>query len=290
MKVAVTGAAGLLGRAAVDALTAGGIEVLAVDRHFPRTTPGIPHLRADLNDLGQVYGALADQDAVLHLAAIPAPTGLPAEEVFRNNTTAAFHVYEAAARLGIQRVVSASSVSAYGFPFQHRWSVPEYFPLDEAHPLLPQDSYGLSKAVGEQIAEAYTRRGAGDAVSLRISHVVDDTTIKRLLAVAAENPGRFAPELWSYVHVRDVAQACLLALTRPLDGRHVAVHVTAADTYSALPTDTLLARWFPDVPIREHEATERWSLLDAGTSRSVLAYQPTYSWASSRTAEHEENA
>lgn len=286
MKVAVTGAAGLLGQAAVSALAAGGIEVLAVDRHFARTTPGITRLYADLNDLGQVYGALAGQDAVLHLAAIPAPTGLPAEEVFRNNTASTFHVYEAAARLGIRRVVSASSISAYGFPFQHRWSVPEYFPLDEAHPLLPQDSYGLSKAVGEQIAQAYNRRGAGDAVSLRISHVVDDTTIKSLLAATSENPAKFAPELWSYVHVRDVAQACLLALTRPLEGRHVAVHVTADDTSCAVPTDTLLARWFPEVPIRKHEAAEHWSLFDASTARSVLGYQPTYSW----TAEHEESA
>ncbi|WP_034262484.1 NAD-dependent epimerase/dehydratase family protein [Actinospica robiniae] len=286
MKVAVTGAAGLLGRTAVTALTAAGIEVLAVDRQFSHLTPGIAPLRADLNDLGQVYGALAGQDAVLHLAAIPAPTGLPAEEVFRNNTAATFHVYEAAARLGIRRVVSASSISAYGFPFQHRWSVPDYFPIDEGHPLLPQDSYGLSKAVGEQIAEAYVRRGAGDAVSLRISHVVDDTTIKPLLAITAKDPAKFAPELWSYVHVRDVAQACLLALTRPLDGRHVAVHVTAAGTTSTLPTDELLARWFPEVPIREHEADEHWSLIDASTGRSVLAYEPTYSW----TTEQEENA
>lgn len=282
MRVAVTGAGGHLGRAAVTALLAEGIEVLGLDRQFT-TKLGCPCMRVDLCDLGQVYGALAGNDAVLHLGAIPAPTGLPAEEVFGNNTTASFHVHEAAARLGIRRVVSASSISAYGFPFQHRWSVPEYFPIDEAHPLLPQDPYGLSKAVGEQIAAAYHRRGAGDAVSLRISHVVEDSTMDALLERTAKDPGRFAPELWSYVHERDVARACLLALTRPVDG-HAAVHVTAADTASTQPTDALLARWFPDVAVREHDhdPAERWSLIDTRAGAAVLGYVPTYSWADRR--------
>lgn len=197
--------------------------------------------------------------------------------MFGNNTASTFHVHEAAARLGIRRVVSASSVSAYGFPFQHRWSVPDYFPLDEAHPLLPQDAYGLSKAVGEQIAAAYCRRGAGDAVSLRISRVVDDTTIEELLEKVEEDPGRFAPELWSYVHERDVAQACLLALSRPIEG-HAALHVTASDTTSALPTDALLARWFPGVRVNGHDDVERWSPLDASAGLTVLGFRPTYSW------------
>lgn len=282
MKVAVTGADGHLGRAAIAALLAGGIEVFGIDRQFTAKPP-CPGIRADLRDLGQVYGALAGHDAVLHLGAIPAPTGLPAEEVFGNNTAASFHVHEAAARLGIRRVVSASSVSAYGFPFQHRWSVPEYFPIDEAHPLLPQDSYGLSKAVGEQIAAAYSRRGAGASVSLRISHAVDDDTISALLERTERDPGRYAPELWSYVHERDVARACLLALSRPVDG-HAEVHVTAADTSSALPTDELLARWFPDVAVRDHDhdVAERWSLLDGSTGERVLGYRPTYSWADRR--------
>ena len=282
MKVAVTGASGRVGRAAIAALLAEGIEVLGIDRQFT-AKPGWPFLRADLRDLGQVYGALAGHDAVLHLAAIPAPTGLPAEEVFGNNTAAAFHVHEAAARLGIRRVVSASSVSAYGFPFQHRWSVPEYFPLDEAHPLLPQDPYGLSKAVGEQIAAAYSRRGAGEAVSLRISHVVDDTTIDALLEKVENDPGRFAPELWSYVHERDVARACVLALTRPLTG-HLALHVTAADTASREPTDALLARWFPGIEIRGHDPAQRWSLLDASAGERVLGYRPEYCWAERKDA------
>jgi UDP-glucose 4-epimerase len=282
VKVAVTGAGGHLGRAAAAALAAEGVEVLGVDREFTAKA-GFPCLRADLRDLGQVYGALAGQDAVLHLAAIPSPTGRPAEEVFGNNTAATFHVFEAAARLGIGRVVCASSVSAYGFPFQYRWSVPEYFPLDEAHPLLPQDAYGLSKAVGEQIAAAYARRGAGAAVSLRISHVVDDATIGPLLARMEQDPGRFAPELWSYVHERDVARACLLALGRPVDG-HVALHVTAADTASTLPTDALIARWFPGVAVRGHEPAERWSLLDGSAGARVLGYRPSYSWADRKEA------
>ena len=181
MRVVVTGAAGRLGHAVVQLLVRRGTGLLAVDR-VPAPSLGAPALLADLCDLGQTYGALAGADAVIHLGAIPAPIGFPPEQVYRNNMLSTFNVFEAAASLGIRRMVYASSVSALGFPWQHRWSEPLYLPIDEAHPLLPQDCYGLSKAQGEGIASAYALRGAVSTASLRFSTVLTEEAWLDLIA------------------------------------------------------------------------------------------------------------
>jgi UDP-glucose 4-epimerase len=297
MQVVVTGAGGRLGQVVVRAARAEGMDVLAVDRKF-QTGPealaamgglgaagggALRHLVADLQDLGQVYGALADADAVVHLAAVPSPGGWPAEEVFGNNTMAQFHVFEAAARLGVRRIVSASSFSAYGFPFQRQPIVPDYLPLDEDHPLIPQDPYGLSKVVGEQIAASYVRRGAGQAVSLRLSRVLTQDMMAGLVVQAREQPKQFVRELWSYIHVQDAARACLAGLTADIDG-HVIVHASAADTLSATPTDELVQQWLPQVPIREHGPAERWPMLTVERAERLLGFTPELSWTTAGDA------
>ena len=281
MRVVVTGAAGRLGRAVVGLLAGRGIDLLAVDRE-PVHSPGVQALRADLCDLGQAYGALAGAGAVVHLAAIPAPVGRPPEEVYRTNILSTFNVFEAAANLGIRRVVYASSVSALGFPWQHRWSEPLYLPIDETHPLLPQDAYGLSKAQGEGIAEAYCRREAGSAASLRFSTVLTEGAYDPLLAGVRRDPGTSAQLLWSYVDLRDAAWACHLALEASFDG-HVPLFITATDTTSELPSDTLLDRYYPGVPRRRPlwdapPLAEHWSLLDGTRAREVIGYRPEYTW------------
>jgi len=144
MRIIVTGANGRLGRVVVAHLLEQGMEVVGLDREIISQS-GASMIQVDLCDLGQVFGALVGAEAIVHLGAIPTPKGRPPELVYRNNVMSQFNIFEAAARLGIQRVVSASSISAFGFPFQHRWSEPLYLPLDEAHPLLPQDAYGLSR-------------------------------------------------------------------------------------------------------------------------------------------------
>jgi nucleoside-diphosphate-sugar epimerase len=230
-----------------------------------------------------VYGALAGADAVIHLAAIPAPTGHAPEVVFGNNVLSTFNVFEAAATLGVRRVVSASSLAALGFGYQHRWSEPLYVPIDEAHPLLPQDAYGLSKATGEDIAAAYCRRGAGSAASLRFSTILDAHTYGPFIATVKHDPGASARHLWSYVDLRDATRACLLALTVPFEG-HMPLFITAGDTTADLPTDLLLERYFPAVPRRPAVPAggmpnARWSLLDGIRARDVLDYRPQFAWS-----------
>lgn len=272
MRIALTGVAGRLGQETAAALGARGHEVIGVDIR-PSPAPGRRQLHADLADLGQAYGALAGVDAVIHLAAIPSPVGRPPEVVFSTNVLATFNVFQAAATLGIRRVVYASSVSALGFPFQQQWSEPLYLPIDEEHPLLPQDSYGLSKAVGEEIAAAYTRRGAGSAASLRFSTILAEEDLERFRARVMSDPGSHARLLWSYVDLRDAAGACALAVEAGFDG-HQPLYVTADDTTADLPTDELVARYFPRVPCRPGERPARWSLLDIGRAATVIGYRP----------------
>jgi len=277
MRVAITGASGRLGRAVVAAALAEGMDVTCLDR-MPSRQQGVRSLILDLADQGQVYHGVAGCQAILHLGAIPSPLGYPPEVVYRNNAMADFHVFQAAITLGITRVVHASSVSALGFPFQHLWSEPLYFPVDEVHPLLPQDAYGLSKTAGEDIAAAYCRRGAGTAASLRFSTILREDAYAEFISAVHRDPGQSARYLWSYVDLRDAAQACILALTVPYDG-HQPLFIVAGDTTANLPSDTLLDRYFPAVP-RRRRPRGRESLIDTTRAGELLGYRPRYAWPS----------
>jgi UDP-glucose 4-epimerase len=266
MRVVVTGAGGRLGRRVVDLFREHGHDVAGLD-----IVDGPLSQRVDLRDFDRVRDALAASQAVVHLGAIPSPKEDPPEVVYGNNTMATFHVFEAAAQLGVERVLSASSLCAYGFPFQLRWTDPDYLPLDEAHPLRPQDSYSLSKVVGEQIAGAYAARGAGSAVSLRFSTV---TTDAELFAKTRGAPEPWASHLWSYVYAGDVARAFLLSLTAPIEG-HEVFNITASDTTMDVPTDDLLDKYFPSVPRRAHADDPRWSLVDCSRATQRLGWRPS---------------
>ncbi len=257
------------------------MEVVCLDRvSYPH--PDLRTILTDLDDIGQVFQGVAGCDAILHLGAIPSPTVNPADVVFRNNVMGDFNVYEAAAVLGIKRVVHASSVSALGFPYQHRWSTPLYVPVADEHPLIPQDAYGLSKTVGEEIAKAYCRRGAGSAAGLRFSTILTEDAYPSFIAACHDDPGLGANVLWSYTDLRDAVTACALALTAPFTGFQP-LYITAEDTTMDVPTDTLLRRWFPDVPRRTPptgpgEPGDRWPVVDCSRAQEVLRWRPEYTW------------
>ena len=213
MRVVVTGGTGKAGRWVVADLRAHGHDVLNVDsRH-----DGSPHgqcLVADLADYGQAAEAVAGADAVVHLAAIPAPEIRPAAETFRINALSTYNVFAAAVAGGVRRVAWASSETVLGLPFD---IPPAFAPIDETIEPRPESSYALSKLVGETMATQFSRRSGIPFVGLRISNIMEPDDY-------AEFPTYWADarlrrwNLWGYVDCRDVAQACRLALEAKVTG------------------------------------------------------------------------
>jgi nucleoside-diphosphate-sugar epimerase len=271
MRIVVTGGSGKAGRWVVRHLLDAGHGVLNVDTQHDGSAHG-QCLLADLADPGQTFDALAGADAVVHLAAIPAPGIRPASETFRINTLSTYNVFAAAEMHGMRRVVYASSETVLGLPFDEP---PVYAPIDEEHPPRPETSYALSKLVGEAMAAQFARRTGTPYVGLRISNIMlpeeyaafpafsDDLTVRRW-------------NLWGYVDVRDVAQACERGLLADVTGSEVCI-IAAADTVMRQDSTDLMAAEFPTVPLRSPVAGHE-TLLAIGRARSVLGYEPRFSW------------
>jgi nucleoside-diphosphate-sugar epimerase len=276
MRVVVTGGSGLAGRALVAHLLRHGLEVTIVDL-VPGEGPA-PFRRADLSDLGQVYGAIRGANAVVHFAAIPRPAFDVPDVVFRTNVMSTFNVLEATDGLGVEKVVIASSVSVVGFPFNERLLAPLYVPIDEEHPSLPQDAYALSKHLGEELAAGFGRRGRLSIVSLRFPWIHTPETFDREVRPLQADSEGGASNLWSYVDSRDVAEAVRLGLEADIPG-HEACFVAAVDSFALEPSPALVAQYYPATNIRDGFAGHE-SLLSSEKARQILGFQPEWSWRS----------
>jgi len=276
MIVAVTGASGLLGRAVVDALMAAGHRVTGIDA-VPATTEASAHIVADLRDLGDATLAFGDAEAVVHAAAIPRPGGRTARDVFDTNMALMFSAVEAAATLGIRRFVYASSFATLGFPFNLRPVDLRYLPVDEAHPVGPQDAYALSKWLGEEMVGAAVRRGAlASAVSLRMPWIQGPATFMKEVGPRRRDREGAARDLWGYVDARDAAAAFLAALAAPVGG-HLRLFLSAADTYSETPTDALVRDAYTAVELRKPLAGHA-AVIDCSAAAAALGFAPRHSW------------
>ena len=276
MRVVVTGGSGLAGRAVVEVLVEHGFDVTNVD--LVASDGPAPFRRADLEDLGQAYSSLRGAEAVVHFAAIPRPTLDVPEVVFRTNVMSAFNLLEAASALGINRIVSASSVSVLGFPFFEQPFAPSYVPIDEAHPLLPQDAYALSKRIGEELADGFARRGRLSVVSLRFPWIHTPWTFAEQVRPLWADPAAGASNLWSYIDTRDVAEAVRLALTAEIGG-HEACFVAAADSFMPIPSRVLVADHYPTTIIHD-ELTDHVSLLSSARAEALIGFRARHSWRS----------
>jgi nucleoside-diphosphate-sugar epimerase len=272
-RIVVTGSSGKAGRAVVRDLVEHGYDVLGVDVTAAARTPLSSQIRADLTDLGQTFEALHKAEAVVHLAAIPAP-GLQSEEVtFRTNTLSTYNVFSAATTLGLRRIVWASSETTLGLPFDREQ--PAYAPIDEDHPRFPQSSYALSKVLGEQMAHEFSRWSGLPIIGLRFSNIMEPDDYQRFPGFW-DDPRLRKWNLWSYVDARDVALSCRLGLEAPVEGAEVFI-IAASDTVMTQPNRELMAAVFPGVPLREGTG-DHDTLLSIEKARRVLGYWPRYSW------------
>jgi nucleoside-diphosphate-sugar epimerase len=275
MKVVVTGGSGRLGREVIRELLAHGYEVLSLDR-LPPSEGLCPSWLADLRDIGAAYQAIEGADAVVHLGAYQKPGLASDSETFSNNICATYNVLKAAAGLSLKRAVVASSVAAYGFLYARRMPSPEYLPLDEEHPCRPQDPYGLSKRLGEEIADAFGASAGLSTASLRLAGINFDleyATFPERWKEPAARLGGF----WSYVDVRDAAVACRLALEASIVGHRV-FNVAAPTSAMREPTEELVARYVPGARIRKRGLAPNWSGLDSTRAERELGFRAAHTW------------
>jgi nucleoside-diphosphate-sugar epimerase len=275
--VVVTGGSGKLGSACVRELVEHGYDVLNVDL-VPSRNALCPLVRADLADFGQALEVLAGvdewprADAVVHLAAIPAPGLVPNAEVFRVNTLSTYNVFEAARRLGLKNVVWASSETVLGLPFD---TPPPYMPIDERSARRPETAYSLSKAVGEAMAEQFCRWDPElKIVGLRFSNVMEPDEYRAFPGFDADARQRMW-NLWGYIDARDGAQAIRKALEADLTGADVFI-IANADTVMSRSNAELAAEVFPDVPLADVGSNA--TLLSIEKARRILGYEPQHSW------------
>jgi nucleoside-diphosphate-sugar epimerase len=267
--VLVTGAAGLIGRAVLDALRTEGIRATALVLADPGDLAADRVVVGSAADPDTVRAAVAGCDAVIHLAAIAVPVGYPPLEVFGGNVSATFAVLDEAGRAGVRHAVIASSYSATGLPFASRLRHPAYVPIDVDLPAQVEDPYALSKQVDELTAQMAYRRHGINVVALRYPFVggFGDRLPPRAAAVIAD-PALGARDMWAYLETRDAARAALLGLG--LDGTPV-FYVAAPRTLVPYATEELLDRYHPGVP-RRAALPGRAVPLDLEPARSRLGF------------------
>lgn len=281
--VVVTGGAGKLGGAVVAGLEEHGWDVVVFDRARP--TAGVTYVAVDLTDYGQVLDAMlgveeryASVDALVHLAAVPAPGIVPNHATFANNMNSTWNVVSAARRAGISNIVWASSETVLGLPFD---TPPPYVPVDEEYPPRPESTYSLVKTMEETMAAQLCRWDPSlKMIGLRFSNVMlppDYQTFASFQGDASERKWN----LWGYIDARDGAQAVRRALECDLTGCEIFV-IANADTVMERPNAELMAECFPGVEVRGDPGPHD-TLLSIGKARRLLGFDPQHSWRDEAT-------
>lgn len=174
--VLYTGGTGRMGSVIREGLAGRYERVVLFARTAPEQAlfPGEEVVIGDLSDLDALTAAAADVDVIVHLGGVADEASY--EAVRTANIDGTYHVYEAARRAGVKRVVYASSNHVIGFH-------PASEVLDESAPLRPDTYYGVSKAFGEALASLYHDKWGIESVLLRIGTFRPEPEDQRQLAL-----------------------------------------------------------------------------------------------------------
>ena len=282
MRILVTGSRGKVGSATVDALHRAGHQVTACDLAppvFEAAGPDVPrYVQADLTDAGDTFAVVRGHDAVINAAAIPEPTRNPPHRVFENNLMSVFNTLEAAVRWGVPRYVNVSSETVPGFFFPERPFLPDYAPVDEEHPIRPQDPYATAKYFSELLMDAAMRRSDIRCLTIRPSWVQWEGNYAHNLAPALRDPeAEPSASLWAYIDVYDLADAMRLAAESGL-GTHEVFYIASPDNHANRPLEQLVRHHHGDrIPLRELARPDASGISIAKAQR-LLGYDPTRSW------------
>jgi len=289
-RIFFTGGSGKAGKHVIPYLLDQGYRVLNVDL-VPLDHPGVDNLQADITDSGQMFNAMSSYagldelepgkgvpsfDAVVHFAAVPRILIQPDNETFRVNTIGTYNVIEAAVKLGIQKIIIASSETTYGICFSDGKTDPKVLPLEEDYDVDPMDSYGLSKVVNEKTARTFQRRSGFDIYALRIGNVIEPHEYTQLFPHYFKNPEVRRRNAFCYIDARDLGQIVDLCIQK--NGLGYQVFNAGNDHNGAiLPNSELIKRFFPNAPLsrkmEEHEA-----LFSNRKIREILGFKEKHNW------------
>jgi nucleoside-diphosphate-sugar epimerase len=281
MRVLVTGTGGRVGSATAREFLAHGYTVRGLDQHTPPEDlrGKIETVYADLADRLALLKAAEGCDAIAHLAAIPNPAR-DAHLIFETNVTGTQYVLSAAEAHGIKRVALASTCCAFGIYFALHQIDPQYLPMDEKHPALPQDLYGLSKVLNEETAAGYTRRSGMTTVSLRLTSVMNLENMEhhRWVRHSLTSDEERKNDLWSYVDIRDTARAFRLAIENAPEGTNNTVIIAARDSFTSVDIRHLVRRHFPQFTEQVAHLAPHASLYDTRKAEEVMGWVAEHNW------------
>jgi len=269
MKIALTGGSGRIGRAVTADAIAHGHTIVNIDRAPPAEShASVEFVAADIQDYDAMVQAFRGCESLIHMAAIPAPTGHLDHIVHNNNVVGSYNAFRAAVTVGIRRICQASSVNAIGLSFSRKPRF-DYFPLDEKHPCYVEEPYSLSKWICEQQADAFARRYEDVRIASMRFHLVvpERADAAKLYAFADEADAR---HLWAYTRSDVAARACLLSLEAPIEG-HEVFYIVAPDTVMDVPTLELASRLHADVPIAGDLSGNR-SFFDCSKAERIMGW------------------
>ena len=288
-KIFVTGGSGKAGKHLIPYLLEKGYSVVNADL-VPLVMDGVDNINLDITDSGQLFNALSSYanipelktgeeiksfKAVVHLAAIPRILLKPDNETFRINTLGTYNVIEAATKLGIKKIIFASSETTYGFCFAQGNPIPKWLPIEEDYETTPTDSYGLSKVLNEQTGKAFQKRTGTDIYALRIGNIIEPDEYHRFEEFC-KNPSVRSRNLFNYIDARDLAQAIELCIKKDGLGYEV-FNVTHKINSVSLTTEDIISEFFPNVKLRR-EMEEYESILSSKKIRDVLGFNPVHDW------------
>lgn len=289
MRILFTGGSGKAGRHAVAYLIAQGHRVLNVDL-LPLDLPGVANRIADITDAGQMFdimGSYLDYgelepgtgvprfDAVVHFAAIPRLLQTSDNECYRVNTLGTYNVIDAAVKFGVRKIIFASSETTYGVCFADGERKPEYLPIDEDHPVVPEDSYAMSKVVNEVTARSFQRRSGADIYGIRINNVVEPHEYQQDFPNYIANPILRRRNIFAYIDARDLGQ--LVDRCLKTNGLGFEIFNASNDDHSvANSSQDLMARYYQGVPAAGIGPSE--TFYSNKKAKALLGFAPEHSW------------
>ena len=289
MRLLFTGGSGKAGKHCIDYLRNQGHTILNVDL-IDLGHDSVQTRLADITDAGQIFDVVSSYanyheldlgqgvpkfDAVIHFAAIPRLMMTSDNECYRVNTLGTYNVLDAAIKFGIKKVIFASSETTYGVCFADGEVKPDYLPIDENHPTIPQDSYAMSKVVNEATAKSFQRRSGIDIYGLRINNVIEPHEYKEKFPAYMENPDLRRRNIFSYIDARDLGQMVQKCLDT--DGLGYEVFNVSNDDHSVgLSSEKLIETYYQDIEIKTPRVPE--SFYSNEKAKKLLGFQPCHSW------------